>query len=182
MSKYVKNLVSDHLRNRLDGVDDALLVNVIGLDANANNRLRGELEAKDIHLMAVKNSLAVRAVAGTPLGNMIQEMTGPVAICYGGEDIVTLAKEVTRLARDEQYEAFQARGGLMDGEVLSVKQVFEVSSWPNRQEQLSLLVGQILGPGATLAGQLVGPGGTVAGQIASKGEEKEEDAAEADGS
>ena len=38
MSKYVKNLISDHLRQQLDGVNEALLVNVIGLDANANNR------------------------------------------------------------------------------------------------------------------------------------------------
>ena len=40
MSKYVKNLIAGHLRERLDGVDDALLVNVVGLDANANNSLR----------------------------------------------------------------------------------------------------------------------------------------------
>ena len=39
MSKYVKNLISDDLRGRLEGVDDALLVDVIGIDANATVRL-----------------------------------------------------------------------------------------------------------------------------------------------
>ena len=63
MSKYVKNLVTDHVRERLDGVNDALLVNVIGMDANANNRLRGALEDKNINLLVVKNSLAARATA-----------------------------------------------------------------------------------------------------------------------
>ena len=62
MSKYVKNLVTEHLRDRLQGVDDALLVDVIGLDANANNRLRTELQEKDIRLVAVKNSLAARFI------------------------------------------------------------------------------------------------------------------------
>ena len=50
MSKYVKNLISDHLRNRLQGVDSALLVNMIGMNANANNRLRRELKAKNIEI------------------------------------------------------------------------------------------------------------------------------------
>jgi large subunit ribosomal protein L10 len=43
--------------------------------------------------------------------------------------------------------------------------VKEVSKWPSRQEQISLLVGQILGPGATLSGQLVGPARKIAGQV-----------------
>ncbi len=171
MSKYVKNLVTDHLRERLNDVDDALLVNVIGLEANANNRLRTELAKKDINLLVVKNSLAARATEGTPLEGMFVGLEGCAAICWGGEDIVSLAKEVTGLSKDEQYAALEARGGVMDGDELTAAQVAEISTWPTRTEQLSLLVGQILGPGATLAAQLNGPGGALAGQIAQKAEE-----------
>ena len=46
MSKYVKNLIADHLRERLQNVHDALLVNMVGLDANTNTRLRAELRAR----------------------------------------------------------------------------------------------------------------------------------------
>jgi ribosomal protein L10 len=165
MSKYVKNLITDHLRQRLSGVNDALLVNVVGLDANANNRLRTELQAKNIHLMVVKNSLAARAAAGTPLSAMFDGVTGSAAICWGGEDIVNLAKEITRLAKDERYAPFEPRGGMMDGQQLSSVDVAEVSGWPSRREQLSMVLGQILSPGAELASQLLGPGGALAGQI-----------------
>ena len=82
-----------------------------------------------------------------------------------------MAKEISRLAKDEQYEAFEARRGVMAGEPLSAEKVAEVSTWPSRGEQLSLLVAQILGPGATLAAQLVGPAGTLVGQVAQPGEE-----------
>jgi large subunit ribosomal protein L10 len=170
MSKYVKELVTDHLRNRLQGVDDALLVNTVGLDANADNQLRGELEAKGIQLMVVKNSLAARATEGTTLLPLFSDLSGTAAVCWGGEDIVGLAKEVARLAEDEQYKAFETRRGVMDGEVLTAEQVAEVSKWPSRQEQLSLLVGQILGPGAKLAAQLNGPGGALVSQIKKKAE------------
>ena len=67
MSKYVKNLIAEHLRDRLQNVHDALLVNMVGLDANTNTRLRAELRGKNIHVMVVKNSLAARATEGTPL-------------------------------------------------------------------------------------------------------------------
>ncbi|OHB67194.1 MAG: 50S ribosomal protein L10 [Planctomycetes bacterium RBG_13_63_9] len=171
MSKYVKNLITDHLRQRLADVSDAMLVNVVGLDANADNRLRTALQSKDINLVVVKNSLAARATAGTPLGPMFRGITGTAAICWGGEDIVSLAKEVTRLAKEAEYEAFEPRGGVMDGEPLTAAQVTEVSRWPSRLEQLNLLLGQILSPGANLVGQLAGPASVLAGQIESKAEE-----------
>ncbi|MBN2473700.1 MAG: 50S ribosomal protein L10 [Pirellulales bacterium] len=173
MSKYVKNLITDHLRERLQSVNDALLVNVVGLDANANNRLRAELRSKDINVMVVKNSLAARATAGTPLGPMFDGLAGTTAVCWGSEDVVSLAKEITRLAQEKQYEAFGARGGVMDGECLTSEQVTQVSKWPSRTEQLSLLLGQILSPGASLLSQLTGPGGALASQIEQKAKEEE---------
>lgn len=171
MSKYVKNLVTDHLRKQLDGVGDALLVNMIGLEANANNALRAELAEKGIEVLVVKNSLAARATAGTSLDGLFEDVGGTNAVCWGAEDIVSLAKEVTRLAKDKRFQAFEARGGIMDGERLSAEEVEKVSKWPTREEQLSLLVGQILGPGSQLAAQLIGPGGALASQIKQKAEE-----------
>lgn len=176
MSKYVKNLVSDELASRLDGVDEALLVKVVGLDANRTVNLRRALRDKDIKLMVVKNSLALRATAGTPLAVAFEAVEGPVALVWGTEDIVSLAKEIIRLAEDSEYEGFEPRGGVMGGEPLTPEKVKEVSKWPSRSEQLSLLVGQILGSGAQLAAQICGPGGTLAGQIKQKGEEDGESA------
>ena len=45
-----------------------------------------------------------------------------------------------------------------------------ISKWPNRREQLSILLGQIVGLGATLAAQLTAPGGALASQIKQKAE------------
>ncbi len=39
------------------------------------------------------------------------------------------------------------------------------SKWPNRLEQISILIGQVLSPGATLMGQLLSPGGKLASQL-----------------
>ncbi len=174
MSKYVKNLVADHLHERLKNVNDALLVNMIGMKSNANMRLRNELASKNINVMVVKNSMAARAVAGTPLAPMFEGLTGTSAICWGCEDLVSLAKEITKLIRDEKNKPFAARGGVMDGERLSSEQVAQVAKWPGRMEQLAILVGQILSPGADLASQLTSIGGALASQIERKSEGAEE--------
>jgi len=178
MSKYVKNLLTEEYRRRWNGVRDAVLVNVVGMDATTTNRLRTELRQKGIRLMVVKNGLAARATAGTPLAPLFEDLSGPAALCWGGEDVVTLAKEVIRLANDRQYEAFELRGGVVDGEKMSPQQVEEVSKWPTRTEQLSLLVGQILGPARTLSAQMLGPGAMIASQVKQLGEKDSEQSQE----
>ncbi|HVX63219.1 MAG TPA: 50S ribosomal protein L10 [Pirellulales bacterium] len=172
MSKYVKNLITDDLKGRLSGVENALLVSVAGMDANKNSRLRSTLRGKDIQLLVIKNSLARRAAEGTPLAAAFEEMEGSLALVWGAEDVVSLAKEIVKLAEDKEFAPFEARGGVMDGGRLNADQVKAVSKWPSRQEQLSILAGQILSPGANLVSQLTSIGGALASQIKQKGEEE----------
>jgi large subunit ribosomal protein L10 len=118
----------------------------------------------------VKTTLARRATLGTPLAPAFEGVEGSSAVVWGGEDFVSLVKEVTELDKDANFKEFEALGGAMDGEQLSADRVKEISKWPSRQEQLSLLAGQILGPGGTLQAQLIGPGGQLASQIKQKSE------------
>ena len=166
MSKYVKQLVTRDIQRRLDGIQDAVLVSTVGMDANTTNELRGELAEKKITMFVVKNSLARRATEGTALAPAFEGASGPVAVCFGGDDFVSLVKEVVRLDKDgEKYDKFIASGGVMDGERLDADGVKAVSKWPSREEQVSMLVGQILGPGATLSAALLGPGKTLNSQL-----------------
>ena len=99
-------------------------------------------------------------------------INGALAVVWGSEDLVSLAKEVVRISKDESYMPFAPAGGVMDGKQLSPEEVTAVSKWPNREEMLSILSGQLLSPGATLSAQLLGPGGLLANQIKQKGEEE----------
>jgi ribosomal protein L10 len=177
MSKYVKNLVSDDIKKRLQSVNDALLVNMIGMNSFSTYTLRKELRAKKINILVVKNSLAARATAGTPLARLFDGVGGSAAICWGCDDIVALAKSITEILKGDKFPAFQPRGGVMDGEQISADQIAEVAKWPSRTEQLSLLLGQILSVGSRLNGQLIAVGGALASQIAEKAKGGEEEPA-----
>lgn len=166
MSKFVKNLIVDQIKKELAEIQDCVLVNVIGLDAEESGKLRDRLHEKNIHIRVVKKSLAVRATEGTSLAPAFDGIGGSVAVCWGGSDFVSMVKEIVEVDNDQNnFEAFAACGGVLDGEALTPAAVAEISKWPTREEVLSTLVGQLLGPGATLAAQLIGPGGTLAAQI-----------------
>jgi large subunit ribosomal protein L10 len=170
MSKYLKSLVVEDIQRRLSGIQDALVVNVIGMDSGKTYLLRKRLRERKINLLVVKNSLAKRATEGTALGPAFDGLEGSSAVCWGAEDFVSLAKEIALINKSGEFEEFQTRGGVLDGAKLSADKVKEVSKWPNREEQLSILLGQILAPGARLLAQLAAPGGALASQIKQKSE------------
>lgn len=166
MSKYVKELVTRDIRRRLEGVEDAVLVSCVGMDANTTNLLRGELEKKDIHMVVVKNSLARRATEGTQLSSAFEGAKGQIGVCWGSTDFVSLVKELVALDKNkDKFDKFVASGGVMDGEQLDADKLAAVSKWPSRAEQISMLVGQILAPGANLSAALLGPGKLLNSQI-----------------
>jgi large subunit ribosomal protein L10 len=179
MSKLVKNMLIDDLRHRLEGVGEVILVSLGRLDARQTTELRHTLRKKRIHLQLVKNSLARLATSGTPLAPAFTETEGMLAVAWGGEDVVDLAKEIDRIAGLKEFEGFECRGGALDGSRLGTDDVKQVAKWPTRSEQLSLLSGQISSLASLLAGQIVSAGGTLAGQIKSRCDDLEKAAPEA---
>jgi len=165
MSKFVKQLVTNDIAKRLDGVPYLILVGLTGIDANKTVSLRSTLDEKGIRLMVIKNSLAKRATEGTVLAPAFQDMKGAYAACWGASDVVTLAKELVKLAKDKNLQGFEIRGAVLDGEALGPEQATDVSKWPTREEQIAILLGQILGVGATLSRQFIAFGGKIASQI-----------------
>lgn len=165
MSKFVKNLVTRDIAKKLAGVQDAVLVNVIGMESLSTYQLRKTLRESNLGVLVVKQSLAARATEGTSLRPAFGNTAGSVAVVWGAEDFVSLAKAITKLEKNPAFPKFEIKGGVMDGEALSAEKVKAISKWPSRTEQIAILVGQILSPGSNLVGQLVGPGRKLASQV-----------------
>jgi large subunit ribosomal protein L10 len=122
--------------------------------------------------MVVKNALARRAMEGTSLAPAFKDTEGSLALVWGSEDFVSLCKEMVGVFKRPEYEKMKAVGGVMDGDRLTVEKVEEVSKWPNRAGQLSILLGQILSPGSSLLSQITAAGGMLASQISQIAEGK----------
>ncbi len=175
MSKFVKNIITEDLRKRLTGVENALLVNLVGMQVNDSNKLRASLAEKGVRVMVIKNSLAARATAGTSLEAAFSGLTGTAALCWGASDIVSLAKEVVKVTKEKQFQKFSIIGGVLDGEAFDAKQAVEISKWPTREEQIAILLGQITGVGSKLSSQLLAGGANIASQIKQRWDSEEEE-------
>jgi large subunit ribosomal protein L10 len=174
MSKVVKKLVSRDISSRLNGVNDAIVANIVGMTGEENYNIRKTLREQGIGLLVVKRTMAARATDGTSLRPAFDNQAGSMAVIWGCEDFVSLTRTITKLVNSGRFPKLEIKGGVMDGDALTADQVKKVSKWPSRQEQISLLVGQILSPGATLSGQLVGPARKIAGQVKKLIENQEE--------
>lgn len=178
MSKFVKNIITEDLKKRLAGVENALLVNMVGMQVNDSNRLRAVLAEQGVSVMVVKNSLAARATEGTSLNPVFDGLSGTSALCWGAEDIVSLAKIIVKVSKDKQFAKFGILGGVLDGEAFAAEKVVEISKWPSREEQIAILLGQIVGVGSKLSSQLLSGGANLASQIKQLADKDGEEAAE----
>jgi len=160
MSKPVKDMITNEYRANYGDVTSGCLVSVIGLDAISANRLRGELLAKNIRLRVVKNRLARRAFAESPLSPLGAALEGPCALITGGESIIDVAK--TLVGMQKAYPQLELKVGMLDGDA-DLIEVDRLAKMKSRTELLSDIAMLAMSPAGRLAGCLAGPGGQIAG-------------------
>lgn len=164
MSKAIKELLRRDYLDRLEGVDDALVVSIRGVGANDNNRLRADLAKRDIKITVVRNNLARRAFADTPLAELTPLLEGPSALAYGAQSVVDVARELVKWAKIIQN--LELKGALLDGRLFEGdKGVEALSKLPTRDEAIVNAVTLVLSPGRNLVAQLTGPGARIVGVI-----------------
>jgi large subunit ribosomal protein L10 len=157
-------LVTD-LQQRIGDTTEILVVDSSRLDAISDNRFRLALREKDISVLTVKNSMALRALHSREITELDPILEGPSSLVYGGEDIVSLSKEIAGWVDELGSDLIAIKGGVLEGTTLSKGDVEELSRSPSREELIGQIAGLLLAPGANLAAALLGPGGKLAGQV-----------------
>jgi len=120
------------LREELEGVPSLVVASSAGMDANSMNELRAQLRAVGSKYRIVKNTLARRAVEGTPLENVAGEFTGVTALVYHPEDAVVSAKVLVEFAK--KSEKLVLRAGWLNGDLLDSAGVEALSKMPGKDE------------------------------------------------
>src|SRR5213075_1147401 len=107
-----------------------------GLDVDRVTQLRSKARKSGLYLRVLKNTLARRAVKGTPFEKLSEQMVGP--LMYGiADDPVAGAKVLSEFAKDN--ELFVIKGGAMPGSLMSAKDIKALAALPSRQELLAML-------------------------------------------
>ena len=122
-----------------------------GLTVEHMNKLRVDARSKGVYLHVLKNSLARRAVAGTPFECAAEAMVGP--LIYGfSEDAVAAAKVIADFAKGNDQLVVKA--GAYAGKALDAAGVKALASIPSREVLLSQIAGLLMSPVQRMAGVL----------------------------
>jgi large subunit ribosomal protein L10 len=114
-----------------------------GLPVEVVTSLRAKARKSGLYLRVLKNTLARRAVKGTPFEKLAEQMSGP--LMYGiAQDPVAGAKVLSEFAKEN--ELFVIKGGAMPNAMMSVKDVKALATMPSREELLAMLVGTLQAP------------------------------------
>jgi large subunit ribosomal protein L10 len=118
-----------------------------GLDVGRVTQLRARARKSGLYLRVLKNTLARRAVKGTPFESLADQMVGP--LMYGiAADPVAGAKVLADFAREN--ELFVIRGGAMPGNRMSDKDVKALALLPAREQLIAQLLATLQAPMAKL--------------------------------
>ncbi len=114
-----------------------------GLAVGAVTDLRARARKSGVYLRVLKNTLARRAVKGTPFEKLADQLSGP--LMYGiAQDPVAGAKVLQDFAKDN--ELFVIKGGAMVNVLMSAKDVKALATLPSREELLAKLAGTLQAP------------------------------------
>ena len=114
-----------------------------GITVADMTKLRVSARSQGVTLSVLKNTLARRAVAGSPFDVVADQMTGPLV--YGfSEDAVAAAKVVADFAKTN--DKLVIRGGAFGGKSLDVNGVKQLASIPSKEVLLAQLCGLLMSP------------------------------------
>ncbi len=145
-----------------------------GVTVTNMTALRKKARESGVYLRVLKNTLARRAVAGTPFEGLAGQLTGPLA--YGiSADPVAVAKVLNDFAKAN--DKFVIKAGAMANRVMSPQDVTALASMPSRDELLAMLMGTMQAPIAKFVRTLNEVPGKFVRTLAALRDEREKQAA-----
>ncbi len=147
--KAEKKQQAEKLRTQLASVSTVILSTFQGITVEQDTKLRRSVEAAGGHYEVVKNTVAERAAEGTPAEGLLKNLKGTNSIAYTKTDPVTLAKILTKVAKD--VPAFQFRAGWVEGRVISIQEINQLAQLPSKEELISKVMFLLNAPAQRIA-------------------------------
>jgi len=148
LSLEQKQAVVSEVAAQLASAQAVIVAENRGLSVEAVTGLRAKARTSGLYLRVLKNTLARRAVKGTPFENLSDQLVGP--LMYGiAQDPVSGAKVLAEFAKEN--ENFVIKCGAMPNAAMSAADIKSLATLPGRQELLATLVATLQAPITKLA-------------------------------
>ena len=153
-SKGKKKEELDALKKDLAEAKNLFVAQFQGMTVAQDTDLRNKIRDTKSNYRVVKNTLAKKAVEGTPAEGVSKTFEGPTAIAYNAKDPVSLAKALTAYAKANPVFVFKA--GIVEGRVINMADIASIAAMPSKEELIAKLLFLINSPAQRLAVALNG--------------------------
>jgi large subunit ribosomal protein L10 len=140
---------AEALKKELATVSTVILSTFQGITVADDSNLRRAVQAAGGRYRVVKNRIAERAAEGTPAAPVLKGLKGTNSIAYIETDAVSLAKVLTKVAKD--VPAFKFRAGVVEGRVLSIAEIQQLAMLPSKEELIGKIMFLLSAPAQRLA-------------------------------
>lgn len=146
MNRSEKAAVVEDIGATVAEAQSIIVAEYRGLEVEAITVLRRKARESGVYLRVLKNTLARRAVAGTPFEVLAGQLSGP--LIYGiSTDPVAAARVLNDFAKGNPKLVLKA--GAMRNNLLDADAVKALATMPSRDELLAKLLGTMQAPVAT---------------------------------
>ncbi len=142
------------LNSDLAKVSTVILSTFQGITVAEDTQLRRAVQSAGGHYRVVKNTLAERAGEGTPAAPLLKGLSGTNSISYTATDPVSLAKALTKIAKN--VPAFRFKAGVVEGRVLSIAEIQQLAQLPSKEELISKVMFLLKAPAQRVAMAMAG--------------------------
>ena len=149
----------------------AVLAEYRGLTVAEMTDLRTEARNAGVYMKVVKNSLARRAVEGTPFECIKPSLRGPLLLAFSREDPGSAARVVKGFSKEHANLVTVSLA--VGGELYDAESLDRVAALPNLDEARAMLLRTLNGPMTQLVRLLGEPGSMLARALKARGEQAE---------
>ena len=138
-----KKAVVSEIQEKMTGSQSTVVVEYRGLTVAEVTELRRSLRAEGIEFKVYKNSMSQRAAEAAGFNELTEQLTGPNAIAFS-DDAVAPSRVLAKFAK--KHDKLVLKGAIVEGKVVGVDTIKELSSLPNREGMLSMLLSCLQAP------------------------------------
>ncbi|MBX7158976.1 MAG: 50S ribosomal protein L10 [Acidimicrobiia bacterium] len=145
----------DEIAADLSAAEAVFVTEYRGLDVDSFAQLRRSLRQSGAACKVVKCTLARRAAHKAGLEFLEDELVGPIALVYAGDEVAGAAKVLADFSKD--HEELVIRSGVLDGNRVAEADIRALAKLPSREVMLAEIAGLLEAPMSQFASLLAAP-------------------------
>ena len=145
-----KQEIVAQLVDRIKSASAGVFVDYKGITVLQDSELRNELRKNGVEYSVIKNTLCRRAIDELGLSEMDSILNGTTSLATSTGDPIAPFRVIGEYAK-KMGDKFNVKAGFMDGQVLSLSEMSEISALPSKEALYSKVLGTMLAPITSLA-------------------------------